>query len=171
MSQQAITIVSVVSVVKGRKLADVEFLAIKEFDGKLFTETSSEFTTIGTKITRIVPNLKTFFLHKSKLIIAGGGDQAYTGEIIIKCQVKFDGVIIDNFSFGGFQEQVGGEGTGWGMSGVMPETTVMGKSMVGDGIKTVTIEVVEITGVNVSGFLTLSGWEEDTGTSPQIPST
>jgi len=142
------------------------FLAKKEFDGKLFTETSTEFTTTGVKISRIVPSGESFYLQKAKVVLVGGGGAAYTGEILIHCQVKYDGTVIDNFAISGFMEEGAGEGPGWGMSGVMPETTVIGKKFDGDGVKVVTIEVIAITGTAVSGHVTLIGWEETTADSP-----
>ena len=147
-------------------LSDSLFLAVKEFAGKLFTETSSEFTTTGVKITRTPASGKTYYLHKAKVILVGGGDVAYSGEILVHCQVKFDGAVIDNFSISGFQEEGAGEGPGWGMSGVMPETTVVGKSLTGDAAKKVEVECIAITGTNVSAHVTLIGWEETTGQSP-----
>lgn len=152
-----------------KRVSDLEFLSVKQKDGKIFTETSTEFTTTGVKITRTVPNGKTFYLHKAKVVLVGGGDAAFTGEILIHCQVKFDGTVIDNFAIAGFMEEGAGEGPGWGMSGVMPETTVMGKSLDGAvAAKNVTVEVIAISGTNVSGHVTLSGYEETTGDDPRI---
>ncbi len=147
-------------------LSDIMFLAKKEFDNKLFTETSSEFTTTGVKITRTPASGKTYYLAKAKVVLVGGGDTTYSGEILVHCQVKFDGTVIDNFSIAGFMEEGAGEGPGWGMSGVMPETTVIGKSFDGDAAKKVEVECIAITGTNVSAHVTLVGWEENTGTSP-----
>jgi len=149
-------------------VGDLEFLSVKEKEGKLKTATSIEFTTTGVKITVTPANLKTFYLHKAKVVLAGGGSSTFTGEIAIQCQVKFDGVIIDNFAVQGFMEEGAGEGPGWMGSGIMPETTVMGKSMDGNGTKKVEVEVIVITGDNVSGFVTLSGYEETTGDDPRI---
>lgn len=151
-----------------KRVSDIEYLSVKEFDSKLFTETSSEFTTTGVKITRTVANGKNFYLAKAKVVLVGGGGSAYTGEILIHCQVKFDGTVVDNFSIAGFQEEGAGEGPGWGMSGVMAETTVIGKSLVGNGTKKVEVEVIAITGTNVSGHVTLIGFEETAADSPAL---
>jgi len=151
-----------------RRVSDVEYLSVKEFNSKLFTETSSEFTTTGVKITRTPASGKTFYLAKAKVVLVGGGISTYTGEILIHCQVKMNSVVIDNFSICGFQEEGAGEGPGWGMSGVMAETTVIGKSLDGDAAKKVEVEVIAITGTNVSGHVTLIGFEEDTADSPAL---
>ena len=137
-------------------LSDILFLAKKEFDSKLFTETSSEFSTTGVKITRTPANLKTYYLHKAKVVLIGDGDVTYSGEILVHCQVKFDGTVVDNFSIAGFMEETAGEGSGWEMSGVMPETTVIGKSFDGNGVKKAEVECISITGTNVSAHVTLS---------------
>lgn len=147
-------------------MSDTLFLSVKEFANKLFTETSSEFTTTGVKITRTPASGKTYYLHKAKVVLVGGGDASYSGEILVHCQVKFDGTVIDNFSIAGFQEEGAGEGPGWGMSGVMPETTIIGKSFDGNASKKVEVECIAITGTNVSAHVTLIGWEETTGESP-----
>ena len=100
--------------------------------------------------------------------MVGGGDNSYTGEILVHCQVKFDGTVIDNFSIAGYMEEGSGEGPGWGMSGVMPETTILGKSFDGNAAKKVEVECIAIKGTNVSAHVTLSGWEETTGDEPTI---
>ena len=79
-------------------LSDSLFLAVKEFVSKLFTETSSEFTMTGVKITMTPASGNTYYLYKAKVILVGGGDVQYTCEILVHCQVKFDGAVIDNFS-------------------------------------------------------------------------
>jgi len=152
----------------GAELSDLMFLAVKEFGNKLKTSTSSEFTTTGVKLTVTPATGKTYYLHKAKVVLAGGGASTYTGEITIQCVVKMDGVVIDNFAVMGFMEEGAGEGPGWMGSGIMPETTVMGKSLDGNASKTVVVEVLVITGDNVSGFVTLSGWEEATGATPRL---
>ncbi len=171
MSQQGFTIVSVTDIIEGiKEMGDIEFLSIKEFTSKLLTETSSAFTTTGVKITRTPATGKTYYLSKAKIILVGGGAGTYTGEILVHCQIKMAGVVIDNFSVSGFQEEGAGEGPGWGMSGVMAETTVIGKSLIGNSSSAVVVECIAITGDNVSAHVTLTGWEENTGETPQITS-
>ena len=48
-------------------MSDYEFLAIKEFDGKLIHLVSSEFTGNAAQISYTVPSGKTFYHLKSKL--------------------------------------------------------------------------------------------------------
>ena len=52
------------------------------------------------------------------------------------------------------------------MSGVMHETTVIGKPLDGNAVKKVEVECIAITGTHVSAHVTLSGWEETTGVNP-----
>lgn len=153
-------------ITQGSLMSDILYLSTKKKLNKLFSENSSEFTTTGTKITRVVPNNKTFYLAKAKVVLAGGGDLDYSGEILVLCQVKFDGTVIDTFGISGFMEEAAGEGPGWMGSGVMAEATAIGESMDGNGTKQVTVECIAITGDNVSAYVTLVGTEEDTADSP-----
>lgn len=98
----------------------------------------------------------------------GGTDTSYSGEILVHCQVKYDGTAIDNFGIEGYVEQAAGEEPGYGFSGVMPETTVIGKSLEGNGTKKVEVECIAITGTTVSDHVTLIGWEENTDDDPVI---
>ena len=139
-----------------------------EFGGKLKTQTSTEFSTTGVKLTETPASGKTYYLHKARVILSTYADQSFSGEIIIRCQLKMNGVIKDNFAIKAFVEQGAGEGPGFAVSGSHAETIVMGISLDGDGAKTVVVEVVEINGTGVEGFVTLSGFEENTADSPAL---
>ena len=107
MSQQGITTVSAIS--KDDELGDIQFLSIKEFDNKLFHELSSSFTTTGVKITRTIPNAKTFYFANASLISdIASNIELDIGNFSVKSRfcfisIKFDNTIVDkiyyNFSF------------------------------------------------------------------------
>jgi hypothetical protein len=158
--------------VSGLAAGDVGFLALKSFGDKLFHELSATFTTTGVKITHIVPNGKTFYLYKAKILpldgiilrISGG---AGTSNDQCKADVNYDSTPIDRIvhdSQSTIGASLGNDSTNANLGGGLhTETGTVGLKLIGDGIKTVEIDV---TVVNGSYKVLLEGWEEDTGTSP-----
>jgi len=155
-----------------RTLSDIEFLSIKEFDGKLFHEISPSFTTTGVKITRAIPNGKTFYLAKSTLIsdVLGNIALNITSTTVQRrycfIDIKFDGVVVDQLYYNfASQGVVASDPGGMAQSDHKFNSSVIGKSFVGNGIKVLEVEVISVLGTYVCG---LEGFEEDTGTSPKI---
>jgi len=146
----------------GLDLGDLEFLRDREKAGELFTELSATFTTTGDKITRTVPSGKTFFLVKASLIVYGGqGDS----DAQCLCTIDFDGTPEDAITYeAGFfiGAQAGFDRAAGGMRATIgkAETSVAGKSLVGNGVKTVKINVNTI--LNGTFRVVLVGWEETT---------
>jgi len=151
------------------KLSDIEFMAIKKFDGKYFREISTEFNTTGVKISHVVPDGKTFYLAKAVLYPKDGGQvQGGLGTTVIdcKCEIKYDGTTIDVMNFDSTATSVSGLAPSANSTGYDTRATAIGESQ--DG--TVAGETVEINITAVTGNfrVLLLGWEEDTGTSPRI---
>lgn len=148
---------------------DVGFLAVKEFEGKLFHELSATFSTTGVKISRIVPLGKTFYIYKAKILPETGitiRTSTGTNTDECKCDVNFDGTPIDRITHDAQSTLAAGlsdaESVNLG-GGLHTETGTVGLSLVGDGIKTVELDVTAVTG---NYKVLLEGWEEDTGSSP-----
>ncbi len=155
-----------------RKVSDIEFLSIKEFDNKLITEFAS-FNTTGVKITHTVPNGKTFYLSKCAFMATDAGNvdlQILSNTVQVRScfiTIKYDGTIIDRLHYNFASQGVnasdpGGMATSndkWGSS-------IIGKSLQGTGAG-VNVEI-EVTAISGNYAVILEGFEEDTGTSPAI---
>lgn len=126
-------------------LGDIEYLIAREKDTELITEISSIFNTIGTKISRVVPNGKTFFLVKVKLhrtettVISNGAT--------CTIEVRYDGSVVAILGYQ-MSKQTITSGTGDGSTiggGASVDSGIIGVSLVGDGVKP-----VEVVAVNIS---------------------
>lgn len=140
-------------------LGDIEDLIKREKAGELFSVLSASFNTIGAKITRTVPNLKTFYLVKAKLHPAFTSVQTDGSYCLV--EIRFDGTAV---AFLGFQISrffiQAGTGAGGGQGGsASVEVGIIADSMVGNGVKNVTAHVTNISG---DFRIELQGIEETT---------
>lgn len=126
-------------------LGDIEDLITREKASELFSELSSSFSTTGAKITRTVPNGKTFYLVKAKLHPAIT-DSSLGSHCLV--EIRYDGTAIAflGYQVGNvrYQSGTGDGGAGGGSAAV--ETGIIADSMVGDGAKNVTAHVTNISG-------------------------
>lgn len=135
---------------KGRKLSDTEFLSIKEFDGKIVTNTGVR-TTVGDIVSLTANIGKDMYLASAKITLLGVGGNIETANIVL----KINGVIIEQTDLGAdiatFPYQFQTKGV---------------KVLAGQIIK------LEILSVSLTPLVygNLQCFEEDTGVSPQIPS-
>lgn len=167
MSQQIMTIVSLVRLLGISILSDILVLAVKEFGNKLISlNSTSDETTTGVKLTRTIPSGKTFYLGRAKIVPADTPVSATSTDWRATAVIKFDGTIVDNIGYAGQTEQGAGEGPGMGIAGASLESNQMGISLDGDGVKKVEVDLTNLVGTNHAVRLSLIGWEEDTGTSP-----
>lgn len=165
-------------IARGRKLSESEFLTIKQFDGKLIKEISAEFTGNGVQITRTPASGKTFYFLKARLypvvnsIVTGSaGNTPVTSNRRADVEIKLDGTVIDvlthdmETTFGSAESAAARAEGNAGQAGQYESLIV--DSMDGNAIKK-----IELTSTNVVGTyrVSLIGIEENTGTSPQIPS-
>ena len=150
-------------------LSDLEYLAIKEFDGKLIKSLSSEFTGNATQITITPASSKTFYHLRSKLypvidVIALPGGGVGNSVINRRADVELinDGIVIDVLTL---QMQARQADADMGSSSVTSqlETNIL-DSLAGNGVKTMTL-----VSTNNSGTFRVSmiGILEDPGTSPK----
>jgi len=150
---------------------DLPFLMNKEFDGKLIHNLSAEFTTTGVKFTRTVASGKTFYLYKAMLLpkdnvqirLSTGQNQAQA-----RAEVKYDGAVIDVMMFDAVSDvSTGGSAEASVETGASEQqsTHAMGKSMDGDGVKVVEINIPAIAGGTFR--VLMMGIEEDTTTDPR----
>jgi len=157
-------------------VSDIEYLSEKEFNNKLFTEISAEFTTTGIKITRTIPNLKTFYIVGAKLypVVATIEFSGSASTVLNKradVEIKLDGTVIDVLTYD-FESRTnaagGGNVTGAaGANATQFDNLIKGKSLDGDG----STKKLELDATVVSGTYRVAviGFEETTGESPRLP--
>lgn len=136
---------------------NLEFLREKELEGNLVTLTAVKSSTTGVKITYTVPSGKTFFLLKASFCIVDQPGATLLGALEVV--LKMNAVIIDTMGNGGGSNTVSASGSAANI--FKTETSIIGKSLVGDGTKTVVVEVIANAIAN-NLVPTLLGWVEDT---------
>jgi len=147
---------------KGRKLSDIEFLSIKEFDGKR-ADVSNIINYINSTleidlITYTVPAAKDGYLAFASLV--GNYSNPVSPPVDITYRLYLNGVVEEEFTL---EDVIAGEE--W----THTFQTKSKKFTVGQIVKTTQqLSVAGNNAVRTSSRLTL--WEEDTGDSPQIPS-
>lgn len=139
---------------------DLQFLRDHELNSRLINVTSSaDITGTGVTVSYIPPTNRIFYLLKAKIVRTGGANFSASDTWTMLSSVRFDTTVIDQMGFSGAQAGVG-ETDGHSFSGNMIESTVIGKSMTGDGVKVVDINIDAWTGNNQVGRATLMGWIE-----------
>jgi len=147
---------------KGDRLSDIEFLSIKEFGNKLKTNTGQQADG-GTGNTATLTASGGKDLYLAKATVTFRRDALHTGgPRVLEVTLVANGTIKDRLEF----SEVGSSTNGpWGNGGITVPFTVQGiKVLAGE---TIVIDVVTSNAdVDISG--TLVGFEEDTGTTPQV---
>jgi len=149
-----------------RILSDLEYLAIKEFDGKLTGSLSSEFTTNATQITVTPATGKTFYHLRSRLYpvlntaVATTDDADATARADV--ELKNESTVIDVLTFEAKSQSSLSSGSG-ANSTLQPETNII-DSLAGDGAKTMTLVSTNNTG---TFRVSLIGVTENDADSPK----
>lgn len=132
------------------KLSDIEFLAIKEFDGKLVTNENTR-TTIGTLCTLTAQAGKDMYIARAGFTGTGGSSSSK-----VKIELQADGVVLETALL-----------TVDANSGENPLDFKF--SNIGYKVATsqiIKLEIVSITSTTVEGFVEC--WEEYTNATPQV---
>lgn len=146
--------------VKGRKLSDIEFLTIKEFDAKLREdEAGLPVNTTGDLATLTANTGKDMYLARAKANVALDGFEPSVG--VGQIVLKINNVIKAKWNF---QLQISSGEGGTTMDSI--EFPVGFMVTTGQVIK---IEVIT-AGVDVLTEGQIVCFEENTGETPQIPS-
>jgi len=150
-----------VSFLKERKkrLSDIEYLAIKEFDGKLReNENNVASGATGDLVTLTANSGKDLYLARAKCtIIPNAGNDSFTGEIVL----KVNGVIFETTKW----RRKGSTGAGdTGQMAHVYEFVNVGQKVAATQI--IKLEVISNTLSLCEGFL--SCFEETTGESPAV---
>ena len=156
-------------------MSDTEFMAIKAFGGK-FVSVTGTINAVTNTIEYVPASGKTFYFHSAKITMNTNpsGTLNTSGATTINDQttaeLKIDGTTKDTAKIGGIiqtdisQPLDAGGGGGIGFQAVA-HFDCKGMSLEGNGSKKVEIENVDDDG---SCTATLTGWIEDTGSSPQV---
>ncbi len=142
-----------------KKLSDIEFLAKKEFDGKLVTNTDEQADGgTGNTATLTASSGKDLYLAKAKVSVRV---DAFTGLIQGEITLVANSVVKDRWEFSAhFDTSDGGA------------TLVMDHEFAVQGIKVAATQtiVIDVIASNVDFDIlgTLIGFEETTGETPVI---
>jgi len=159
MSQQIIPIVSIVSGVSGAddEMSDLQFLTIKEFEGKVRSDDG--FLSANGDLATLTANTgKDMYLARAQcsFLINNGSTSFAEDQIVV---LKIDGVVIETAR------------VTLGSTGLLPNNPIYEFKNIGR--KVLAGEIIKLEVTNSSGQVDNQGFiecfEEDTGTSPQIP--
>jgi len=144
---------------RGKKLSDIEFLAIKEFNGKLRSD-EGFLSAIGDLATLTANTGKDMYLARAKVTFFMNN---FTGASVTeKCELKLNGTTIETARASITQSTIDS-----GTSTIIYEFKNIGhKVLSGEIIKLEVI--VNDSDVDIEGFIEC--FEEDTNDTPQITS-
>ena len=145
---------------------DIAFVEAKVLAGDYF-QVSGDIDAITNEIVFVVPNTKTAFLLEAKItmktnpLAVGGGPSSSSVNDQITAELKIDNVTKSKAHIGGSAfgkgnptNNSGASGSGMGFSSES-HFNIIGLSLVGDGVKEISIENVLDDG---SGFAEMSGY-------------
>jgi len=156
MSQQIIPIVSIVSGVEGvadDEMSDIQFLAIKEFEGKT-RKLDGTATGNGTLVTLEAGSAKDMYLAGAKVNVF---DENVVNVSRGTISLTINNVVEEICELGGTSNTQGSFPYSFKLKGIKVTT--------GQVIK---LEITDFEGTPAF-FGVLHCWEEDTDASPQIP--
>ena len=145
----------------GKKLSDIEYLAIKEFDGKLRrADGAINDATVATDLVSITANAgKDMYLASAKVMVRCDNNVILT---LLAAELIVNGVTIETVR--PYSDTGGGSGAAFLHFPAHKFTTV--------GIKVAATQIIKIrvtnTTVNFDWNGHLEVFEEDTGSSPAI---
>ena len=135
---------------------DIEYLSIKDFNSKLRSNDSVR-TTTGVLATLTANTGKDMYLASA--IISCGSTSAGTPSGLYTVQLRVNSVVVET----GYVYITGVSDNGWNKY----EFAFKGKVTTGQVIDLNVSRAVSVTTTEVSG--SIQCFEEDTGTTPQIP--
>ena len=140
----------------GKRLSDIEYLSIKEFDSKLTTKENSLSAT-GDLVTTTASSGKDMYIAKAKIIFRGE-NSSVAG--ISSVELKVNGVIKETAST--FLFISAGEAT----------DTNMVYEFVTTGLKVAATQIIKLEVITIEANTTIDGvlttFEETTGESPAV---
>ena len=145
----------------GGKLSDIEFLSIKEFDGKLVQNDGSK-TTTGDLATLTASSGKDMYVAKAK-IVATLSSNPGAGYYNTTVALKINGVTEETVVLSFARTSTSGDGQSNTLS---YEFVNIGRKVAATEI--IKLEVTTINSLSVNGVLLC--FEETTGETPQVAS-
>lgn len=141
--------------VRRKKLSDIEYLSIKEFEGKT-RQNNGTRTTTGTLATLTAAAGKDMYLAKAKVTVY---DQDAGNTESADIELSFNGVVQETVNLGGSTET---QGT------FEYEFIITGLKVAAGQIIKLEVVTIQATPFTIRGVIEC--WEEPTGETPQIPS-
>lgn len=158
MSQAMLSILQGIPDEEKIDMGDIEFLSIKEFDGKLRQDNSVR-TTTGDLATLTASGGKDMYLAKAKINVINNNLAA--GAVLATVVLKINGVIVETAEFV-FVNFTGDTISSVGESDY--EFIVIGFSVLTTQI--IKLELTVATNAKVTGSIVC--FEEDTGITPKV---
>ena len=147
--------------IKKKKLSDIEYLSIKEFGGKLVTNTNDQLAGgTGNAAALTASSGKDLYLVKASILVTQGVSSA----TVIACDVDLiaNGVVIDTIKV----KALGGSSNGpWGPQTRRYDFVVQGVKVA--ATQTIILDVIT-SNADLDIVSTLIGFEETTGDSPAV---
>ena len=144
---------------RGKKLSDIEYLSIKEFDSKLRTNEGSVVSTTGDLATLTATAGKDMYLAKAKISAEFIPAGATNDTLIV--ELKVNGVITETY-----RGQATHSGSGAALHSDSYEFVNIGQKVLATEI--IKLEVITNQNNNWRIEGTIVCFEEDTGASPAI---
>lgn len=146
-----------------RRLSDIEFLAIKEYGGKLVNDEGVK-TTTGDLATLTANSGKDLYVARAKVSCTPSsvGIGASSGSATI--ELKVNGTVVETASYSWAARSTASNNFGSGQFAWDYEFKDIGHKV--DATQVIKLEVSSISTANVEGFI--EGFEEDDGNSPQV---
>jgi len=150
-------------------MGDIEYLSIKEFDGKLQSDLSTEFTATTTDVIDFtVPASKTYYIAEFRLIPITGliPTSVNQGTVLRQCiaELFFDSTVKDVATYYALRNEAA-SGSLVGGSGQI--STPFGITK-GQSAAAGTVISVDVRNVSGTFRVSLIGFEEDADVSPAI---
>jgi len=144
---------------RGRKLSDIEYLSIKEFDGKL-VKNEGFLSATGTLATLTASGGKDMYIARAKIVGYQIGGETGFG-VKVKVELQINGTAVET----GIIAQIGNTATGVGMQTMDYEFKNIGHKVAATQV--IKLEVTTLSANHdVEGFIEC--FEETTGASPAI---
>ena len=148
---------------RGGKLSDMEYLAIKAFEGKI-VRTTANLNTVNAVCSYTVPSGKTAYVLNATVQQVGNLPLGITSSRMSSLSLEVDGTGV-SYQYAGIVDGYSGYDTSGFQLGDGKFDTA-GIKLEGDGSKTIRIKML-YKGANTGNvFATLTVLIEDTGTTP-----
>lgn len=153
-----------VGVVAAEDMSDIQFLAIKEFDGKVRSDEGELFEVVGDLATLTANTGKDMYLASAKCVFFNTTESqdSFAAEV----GLSINGVVIETARYSSSSIDGSSGFNGGALLSMVYEFKNIGRKVLAGEIIKIAVTDAEAD-IAMAGFIEC--WEEDTGESPQIP--